>query len=394
MPPRSSNVKYEDVALAVQKVESKGEAPTILRVKAELGNRGSTTTISKYVKQYKTERDSGSYKGPKPQAAAPKAQPKPQAQTKPAAQAKPKAQAKPPARPKPKVPVPVSEQPEVVVIIEPEAPKSKSNHKVQEVIVTFDPEPTKPADAPAATKEQSQQRDRDQQQNRRHHNDRNNNDRNNNDRNNNDRNNQDRNRQDRNHRHNDNTDGRQNNRFNKHRNQNQHQHQGQGQSQNQNQGQGQNQNRNGRNNNNNNQNRHKQQRHQNHYMNPEPLEPIHVSPYDQFEQEVIVSENLETMSENELTIKIRKLEAMINKEQCRTEAAEKMAREAKEYAETIKVQVASRIADVKEAMTETVSLLRTESETIQQNADRDLKYYREQLDKANAKIVSLKSDQS
>lgn len=120
---------------------------------------------------------------------------------------------------------------------------------------------------------------------------------------------------------------------------------------------------------------------------PAPYYPQ--EPYAEFEREVIVSENLETMSENQLVTKIRKLESMLNKEQSRTEAAEKMASEAKQYAEVIKNQAGLRVAEVKQSMEVLIEQLRTEAEQIKKSAAQDLKYYRDQLEKANVLIAQL-----
>ena len=119
------------------------------------------------------------------------------------------------------------------------------------------------------------------------------------------------------------------------------------------------------------------------------MEPACEGPYFIFEQQVIVSENLEAMSENELVTKIRKLEAMLNKEQSRTEAAEKMAKEAKEYADIIKSQTGLRISEVKQSMEVLVNQLRVEAEGLKKSASEDLAYYRGQLEKANQRILEL-----
>jgi hypothetical protein len=111
-----------------------------------------------------------------------------------------------------------------------------------------------------------------------------------------------------------------------------------------------------------------------------------------YQAEVYQTENLDTMSEKELAVKIRRLETYLNKEQSRREAAEKMAREAKEYAEAIKEQIGQRITDLRQALEETVNQLKTEAREMKANSEADLKFYREQLDKANKKIISLLTD--
>jgi hypothetical protein len=125
------------------------------------------------------------------------------------------------------------------------------------------------------------------------------------------------------------------------------------------------------------------------YPSDIPVDPYPQDPYARFEQEVVVSENLETMSENQLATKIRQLESMLNKEQSRTEAAEKMAQEAKQYAEIIKAQAGLRVAEVKQSMEVLITQLRSESEVVKNTADENLRYYREQLEKANNLILNL-----
>jgi len=102
------------------------------------------------------------------------------------------------------------------------------------------------------------------------------------------------------------------------------------------------------------------------------------------------AENLTTMNESDLMTKVRRLQTEVEKESSRREAAEKMAREAKEYAEVIKDEVAQRIENLKESMEATIIELKAEAKRIKDNADKDLAYYREQLEKANQKIIIMK----
>ena len=139
-------------------------------------------------------------------------------------------------------------------------------------------------------------------------------------------------------------------------------------------------------------------RHDHHQRRPEG-EESRQAPTPQQEQsaptnytpDIYHAENLDTLSDKELAVKIRRLEIYLNKEQSRREAAEKMAREAKEYAEVIKEQIGQRIADLRQAMEQTINELKAEARDIKDNAEADLRFYREQLEKANKKIMSLLS---
>jgi|GEM_PF-1675091 len=117
------------------------------------------------------------------------------------------------------------------------------------------------------------------------------------------------------------------------------------------------------------------------------------SPFDET-REAYQPERLEGLDDNALVIKIRRLETLLAKEASRREAAEKMAEEAKEYADIIKEQIGQRVADIKQTMEVTINQVKAEARELKQNADSDLKFYREQLQKANVKIVSLLTGQA
>jgi hypothetical protein len=55
----------------------------------------------------------------------------------------------------------------------------------------------------------------------------------------------------------------------------------------------------------------------------------------------------------------------------------------------IKDQVAQRINELKQTMDESINQLKAEAKSIKQQSDEDLKFYREQLEKANNKIISM-----
>ncbi len=99
--------------------------------------------------------------------------------------------------------------------------------------------------------------------------------------------------------------------------------------------------------------------------------------------------NLDGMDERMLRIQIHTLETCLNKEQSRRDAAEKMARQATEYSEVIKTQIAQRINDLRQLMDEQIQRLHSEITLVRQQAEQDLVYYREQLNKANHKILQL-----
>ena len=70
-----------------------------------------------------------------------------------------------------------------------------------------------------------------------------------------------------------------------------------------------------------------------------------------------------------------------------------MATEAKEYSSVIKEQVAQRINELKLSMEEQINQLKAEAKELKLQADDDLKFYREQLDKANKKIIAMTEDE-
>lgn len=99
--------------------------------------------------------------------------------------------------------------------------------------------------------------------------------------------------------------------------------------------------------------------------------------------------NIDELDNKALQVQIRCLETCLNKEQSRRETAEKMALQAKEYAESIKMQVAQRINDVRQVAGEQIERLKAEVSAARERAEKDLLYYRDQLNKANQKILDL-----
>ncbi len=105
---------------------------------------------------------------------------------------------------------------------------------------------------------------------------------------------------------------------------------------------------------------------------------------------VYVSENLDTLTSTQLIAKVRRLESILNKEQSRRESADSMARDAKEYAEAVKVQVGARINDIRQSMEMVIDSLQSQIKSMRENAEKDLRFYRESLEKAKEKLAQQK----
>ena len=95
------------------------------------------------------------------------------------------------------------------------------------------------------------------------------------------------------------------------------------------------------------------------------------------------------MSEKDLESQIRKIEAALFKEQCRRESAEKQTQQAMQYADIVKEQVTHRINDLRAAMQDTISELKTQLQEEKASHDKNLIAYHEQLDQANKKIAAF-----
>jgi len=103
--------------------------------------------------------------------------------------------------------------------------------------------------------------------------------------------------------------------------------------------------------------------------------------------DIYASENLETLSREQLVAKVRRLESILNKEQFRRENADSMARDAKEYAESLKAQISARISDVRHTMEVTIDQLHAQLKFMREMMEKDLRYYREHLQKAEQKLA-------
>lgn len=146
------------------------------------------------------------------------------------------------------------------------------------------------------------------------------------------------------------------------------------------------------NNNHHNKNRNRNNQHNHHHQNRERLgyeveleeDP---QPRHDEEPEFHSMESLEAMDRQALMKLVRRLESILYKEQVRREAADKMSHDAMQYAEVIKEQVAQRINDVRTSMQITVDQLKTEVKAANQQAEKDLLFYRQQLEKANKALL-------
>jgi len=100
------------------------------------------------------------------------------------------------------------------------------------------------------------------------------------------------------------------------------------------------------------------------------------------------------LNEKNDDIKIRKLHSALIKEQARREVAEKIAQESKSYSETIKEQVAQRINELKESLESEVAFLNGQIRKLKKESETDIDYYRDQLDKANNKLIEVANNKS
>ena len=100
----------------------------------------------------------------------------------------------------------------------------------------------------------------------------------------------------------------------------------------------------------------------------------------------IISES-QGVSDPQLQLRVRKLEAMLVKEQSRRECAEKMVLEIKDYAETLKAQVTKRIDDFRQSTEQEKMALMQQIKLLKSESEQDLKYYRSLLEQANQKFI-------
>ena len=110
----------------------------------------------------------------------------------------------------------------------------------------------------------------------------------------------------------------------------------------------------------------------------------------QVDFEPLTTQDLSNLDKQALIIKIRQLQSVLTRENNRTETAEKLTREAHDYAQALKEQVGHRINDLKESMTVQITQLRNQMREFKQQSEEDLNYYRKQLEKANSMLAESK----
>ncbi len=110
----------------------------------------------------------------------------------------------------------------------------------------------------------------------------------------------------------------------------------------------------------------------------------------QVDFEPLTTQDLTKLDKQALIIKIRQLQSILTREKNRTETAEKLTREAHDYAQALKDQVGHRINDLKESMTVQITQLRNQMREFKEQSEEDLNYYRKQLEKANAMLAESK----
>lgn len=106
-------------------------------------------------------------------------------------------------------------------------------------------------------------------------------------------------------------------------------------------------------------------------------------------QEPVAEVPLESLTTEQLVIKIRRMESILLKEQARRETAERIAIETKDYADSIKEQVAHRINDLRQSMDVVLEQLKAELREQKQAYAEDLKFYDAALQKANEKLIRI-----
>lgn len=89
-------------------------------------------------------------------------------------------------------------------------------------------------------------------------------------------------------------------------------------------------------------------------------------------------------------LKVRKLYSALIKEQVRRESAEKVAKEARIYAETLKEQTTQRISDIRDNLKAQIIFLNSQIDQLKHEYETSLEYYREQLEKSNNVLAENK----
>ena len=105
--------------------------------------------------------------------------------------------------------------------------------------------------------------------------------------------------------------------------------------------------------------------------------------YDNYSLDALFSLNKET-----LITKVRHLASQAKKEQTRAEVAERMARDARTYSDSIKAMVTERISFSRDAMQVKIDQLQLELRQHKSETEKALLVYQQQLNKANAALVT------
>jgi hypothetical protein len=118
-----------------------------------------------------------------------------------------------------------------------------------------------------------------------------------------------------------------------------------------------------------------------------------ISSSESFSNDILMSMSDEwnvILNERNTEIKVKKLYAALTKEQTRRQTAEKVAKEAKVYAEVIQEQTIQRISDLRYSLESQITFLSGQISQLKRESELQLGYYRDQLEKANSAIISLK----
>ncbi|MFZ9036289.1 MAG: DNA-binding protein [Francisellaceae bacterium] len=125
----------------------------------------------------------------------------------------------------------------------------------------------------------------------------------------------------------------------------------------------------------------------------DPMVKALVQSSSQQSQEILADMSEEwniVLNESNTETKVRKLYSALLKEQTRRETAEKMALDARNYADVIKDQCSQRISDLRDNLEAHIAFLNGQIRQLKRESETDLEYYRAQLVKANEALAKLK----
>ena len=114
--------------------------------------------------------------------------------------------------------------------------------------------------------------------------------------------------------------------------------------------------------------------------------PVQKAPTNNSDIIEAAPEAFTNLPSEKLKIKILQLESMITKEQSRRESAENMARDMRDYADTVKTDIAKRITVIETEFQATIDGLRADAVELKKQASTDLRTYHAALEKANAQL--------